>query len=154
MKVDVTDICSVAYGLIQWDYGQVLILEGLSIPDDTEIHFCQNGTAYTDIILSGTVKIPDYLLQYPDKIAAYLYVADTDSGKTIRKIVLPVKPREKPGDYVTPEEPAYSRLLPPGGDDGDMLIKTYEGFAWMKPEEPLMEATELDVINMLESIFG
>lgn len=155
MNVNATDICSVFYGLAQWDYGQLLTLEGLSIPDGTEIHFCQNGMAYTDTIYGSMVKIPDYLLQYPDKITAYLYVTDADSGKTIRKIILPIAAREKPGDYVTPEEPAYSRLLPPGGVDGNMLIKTQSGFAWVKPEPAdVDEATDLDIIDMLESIFG
>lgn len=155
MNVNVTDICSVSYGLAQWDYGQLLTLEGLSIPDGTEIHFCQNGIAYTDTIYGSTVKIPDYLLQYPDKITAYLYVTDADSGKTIRKIILPIAAREKPGDYVTPEEPAYSRLLPTGGTDGDMLIKTSAGFSWASPfEASVDEATNLEVIDMLESILG
>lgn len=155
MIVDVTDICATSYGLTQWDYGQILTLEGIVIPEGTEIHFCQNGVAYTDAIHGNTVNIPDYLLQYPDKITVYLYIVGAGSGKTIRKIILPVREREKPGDYVTPEEPAYSRLLPTGGADGDMLIKTSVGFSWTSPfEDSVDEATNLEVIDMLESILG
>lgn len=111
------------YGLTQYDYGQILQFEGIEIKADTEIHFCQLDKSITDYVIDNQVRIPDYMLQYADAINTYVYMADSKSGKTIYKIILDIMPREKPADYVTPEEPSYTRLLPLGGLDGQIPVK-------------------------------
>lgn len=141
------------YGLTQYDYGQILQIDGLLIEDNTEIHFCQSGKAITQYIQSNQVLIPDYLLQIADPINAYVYKIVKNSGETLHKIILHIDQREKPGDYVTPEEPAYSRLLPSGGLPGQILTRGPTGYIWINPEQG-QEATELEVVEMMEKIFG
>lgn len=111
------------YGLTQYDYGQILHIENIDISEDTEIHFCQGNKAIIQYIKDNQVAIPDYLLQYSQQINAYIYLIEGSTGKTIIKIILPIKSRERPGDYVTPEEPAYSRLLPTNGLPGQTPIR-------------------------------
>ncbi len=96
--------------LTQSDYGQVLKIEGLSLPDgNVEVHFSlteHNGEAPISI---GSVKdnvitvnIPDFILQkkdvYTDSYQAYawIYVTDGESGRTIRKIVFTIDTRAEP----------------------------------------------------------
>lgn len=141
------------YGLTQYDYGQRLEIEGISIDDGTEIHFCQRTKAITQYIHGNLVLIPDYMLQYADTINAYVYKVDSKSGETLQRIILYISPREKPGDYVTPEEPAYSRLLPEGGAPGQVLSKKSDGYTWVDPAHA-DEATELEIIEMMEKLFG
>ena len=142
-----------AYGLTQYDYGQILQIDGLLIDDGTEIHFCQNEKAITQYMQNNQVQVPDYMMQYPDEINAYVYRVDSVSGETLQKVVLNIMPRERPGDYVAPEEPAYSRLLPPGGAPGQILTRGPTGYEWIDPMQE-KEATELEVIEMMEKLFG
>ena len=103
--------------LTKCDYGQVLQIEGITLPDgNVEVHFSlteHNGEAPISI---GTVKenvitvdIPDFILQkkdvYADSYQAYawIYVTDGESGRTIRKIVFTIDTRAKPTTNV-PED--------------------------------------------------
>lgn len=53
-------------------------------------------------------------------------------------------PREKPPDYVDPTKPAdYSRLLPIGGEIGDLLIVTEDGYAWKDLDGEFASAEQL-----------
>lgn len=80
----------------------------------------------------------------------YVYYADMNSGKTVQKIILVVTDREKPGDYVTPEEPAYSRLLPSGGEEGQMLARGPDGYVWVDLDEGL--ATDAELLEVWRNI--
>lgn len=111
------------YGLTQYDYGQTLQFEGIDIADGTEVHFCQANKTITGYIKDNHVLIPDCMLQYAEIINTYVYIMGKRSGETVRKVILDITPREKPLGYVNPEEPAYSRLLPPGGFEGQIPIK-------------------------------
>lgn len=142
-----------AYGLTQYDYGQILNIDGLKIADGSEVHFCQGEKAITQYILDNQVSIPDYFLQFYNEIHAYIYLINEKSGKTVSKIILPIRPRERPGNYVSPEEPAYSRLLPPGGKAGQILARGPDGYLWKDPEEG-KEASELEIYTILEDVFG
>ena len=64
-------------------------------------------------IVDGTIeaRIPDDLLKEGEPIKAYLYIADPNSGKTIKKINMPVKRREKPGDYTEGDDQNLLREL-------------------------------------------
>ena len=103
--------------LTQGDYGLVLQIEGITLPDgEVEVHFSltrRNGEAPISI---GTVKdnvitvdIPDFILTknntYNSSYEAYawIYVTDGESGRTIRKIVFTIDTRAEPTTNV-PED--------------------------------------------------
>lgn len=100
---------TVSDGLTQWDYGQLLCVEGMTEVESAEIHFACKGKQKALIVEteldSGKViaKIPDELLSEGEEIQAYIYAVTSDSGKTIYTVVIPVKRREKPEDYSEPE---------------------------------------------------
>ena len=98
-----------ACGLVQWDYGQILQIEGLKGIDHAEVHFAVKECSAKAEICIATIEenriladIPDKLLEVGKDLIAYVYIADAMSGKTVRIIELPVKKREQPGDYSTP----------------------------------------------------
>lgn len=100
------------YGLDQYDYGQQLELHGLSLPKAVEVHFAvDKSTADAErrvgITKDGvtTVAIPDKMLEQSRPIVAYVYVTDAVSGKTVRKVTMPINPRQKPQDFVSPDDP-------------------------------------------------
>lgn len=92
-------------GLWQWDYGQVLQVEGLTdLPENTEFHFAQNGESVTAIGTTTddvcTVSIPDSMLQGTSRITAYIYLhSGDDDGETEYEIRLPIKSRTQPETY-------------------------------------------------------
>lgn len=108
-----------AYGLWQYDYGQILRIEGLNLPATVQIHFSLqiDGEVITQIGTTQNgiteVKIPDSLLKGPvdvyDErqayiIYAWIYQVDGNSGKTTYAIALPVARRAEPTDYNTDDE--------------------------------------------------
>lgn len=101
--------------LFQWDTGQQLCIEGLSgIDENTEVHFANNRMIQA-IVKTGTfednaltVDIPNEFLQSGGVIhgRAWVYVNEnTAVGQTIRTINIPIVPRARPNDYVSPEDP-------------------------------------------------
>lgn len=97
-----------AYGLWQYDYGQVLRIQGLHLPSMVEIHFSLQETGGTSVMRVGITKdgvtdvvVPDSMLQN-DGIAsdydifAFVYLTDDTSGQTEYKIKLRVKSRPEP----------------------------------------------------------
>lgn len=110
-KTDVFDVC-------QWDYGQVLRIEGLKLPKMVEIHFSLQDTAGEAVTRIGTTKdgvtdviIPDSMLENEGatgtyKIHVWVYLTDADSGSTEYKVTIHVKARSKPE-------------IPGGGDNPD-----------------------------------
>lgn len=114
-----------AAGLWQWDYGQVLRIQGLTLPTAVEIHFSLAETGGQAISRVGATRdgvtevvIPDSMLengpaagsQYT--IYAWLYLTDSTSGQTIRRISLQVRTRSKPEPFDTPEaEELFRRAI-------------------------------------------
>lgn len=96
------------YDVYQWDYGQVLRIEGLKLPKMVEVHFSleeTSGEAKTRIGVTKDgvtdVVIPDGFLENEGigdnyKIFVWVYVADKESGSTEYKITIHVKARSKP----------------------------------------------------------
>ena len=110
-------------GLTQWDYGQELeILASFDIPDGTEVQFYQCMQSSTAVTKQGRVRIPDVMLQSAVAITAYVYVTSATSGETVLVAELPVTKRPKPEDYVLPDYAEYSRLLPEGGEVGQVPV--------------------------------
>lgn len=114
-----------AYGLTQWDYGQELTIEcsSAAIPDGTEINFYQRKLSSIAYLFNGHVMIPDIMLQNPDEIIAYVYVRGENSGETILSMKLPIRARPRPDTYVLPAYEEYKRLIPMGGEPGQVLAK-------------------------------
>ena len=101
--------------LFQWDIGQQLCIEGLSgIDENTKVHFANNRMSQA-IVKTGTfednaltVDIPNEFLQSGGVIhgRAWVYVNEnTAVGQTIRTINIPIVPRARPNDYVSPADP-------------------------------------------------
>lgn len=111
------DVSSVRVsGLWQWDYGQVLRIQGLNLPMAAEIHFSLRETGGEAVTRIGVTKdgvtdvvIPDSMLENSGvtsnyNIYAFVYLTDATSGQTEYKITLSVKARPKPEAFDTPEE--------------------------------------------------
>ena len=134
--------------LYQYDYGQKIIFTGSEIQDGTEIHFFQGEYGCKGTIINQVADIPDYLLSHDKTVLAYLYLTNIELGKTIKKITILIMPREKPPDYVDPTKPAdYSRLLPIGGEIGDLLIVTEDGYAWKDLDGEFASAEQLQKVS-------
>lgn len=94
--------------LDQYDYGQILRIQGLKLPKTVEVHFSTQETGGTSITRVGVTKdgvtdvpIPDSVLENGDttqnySIFAFVYITDATSGKTEYRAKLEVKARPKP----------------------------------------------------------
>ena len=110
-----------AYGLWQYNYGQVLRIQGLNLPKAVEIHFSLTESSGDSITRIGTTKdgatdviIPDSMLENGDtgqnyNIYAFIFLSEIDSGNTEYRIKISVKARPKPEIPGTPEEPELFR---------------------------------------------
>ena len=102
-----------APALYQWDYGQVLILEGLELPDSYEVHFSNKqecGDAEVRIGNADGVMIPDVMLETGEPVYAFVFLhSDTDDGETVYLVSIQVKKRPKPF-YGTPSAAQQSAI--------------------------------------------
>lgn len=92
----------------QYDHGQILRIQGLTLPPAVEIHFSLSDTGGEAITRVGITKdgvtdviIPDSLLENDGamenyNIYAYIYLTEPGSGETEYKITISVKSRPKP----------------------------------------------------------
>ncbi len=94
----------------QWDYGQILRIQGLNLPTAVEVDFAVAG-ASESISRIGTTKdgvtdvvIPDSLIETGNNLVAYIYLRDAESGNTEYQIDMIVTKRAKPEAYDTPED--------------------------------------------------
>jgi hypothetical protein len=80
----------------QWNYGQILRIQGLKLPRAVEVHFSMGNASKTRI---GTtidnvtdVVIPDSLIEQSGRLKAYVYLhVGDDDGETEYEITIPVK---------------------------------------------------------------
>ena len=99
-------------GIWQWDYGQILRIQGLNLPTAVEIHFSldeHGGEAARRIGVTKDgvtdVPIPDSMVEnesaYGDSyyFFVYIYLTDETSGNTEYKIRAKVSTRSKPEGY-------------------------------------------------------
>ena len=103
-------------GLWQWDYGQVLRIQGLNLPNAVEIHFSlqeSGGEAKKRVGFTKDgvtdVVIPESMLENEESLGSYdifafIYLTDDTSGQTEYKICMPVKARPKPEAFDKPED--------------------------------------------------
>lgn len=92
----------------QYDHGQILRIQGLTLPPAVEIHFSLSDTGGEAVTRIGITKdgvtdviIPDSMLENDGitenyNIYAFVYLTDTGSGETEYKITISVKSRPKP----------------------------------------------------------
>lgn len=97
-------------GVWQYDYGQILRIQGLDLPTAVEVDFAVAG-ASESIARIGTTKdgvtdvvIPDSLIETGNNLVAYIYLRDAESGNTEYQIDMFVTKRAKPEAYNTPED--------------------------------------------------
>lgn len=94
--------------LWQYDYGQVLEINGLELPTTYQVHFCNCSDTQTITVLGNAdgVLIPDNLLQTGKTVIAYIYLhTGADDGETEYKITIPIRTRPAPSDIPpTPEQ--------------------------------------------------
>ena len=100
----------------QYDYGDELRIYGLKLPAAVEIHFALAEKGGESAPRVGVTKdnttivtIPDTMLENGDtsvdyNVYAWIYLADSESGHTEYKIVIPVLARAKPEAFDRPEE--------------------------------------------------
>lgn len=103
-----TDSCPAVHGTSQWNYGEVLRIQGLNLPKAVEIHFSLEKTAGQAITRIGTTKdgvtdvvIPESLLENEGALQDYfvyvwIYLTDATSGRTEHSLSIKVKARSKP----------------------------------------------------------
>lgn len=107
-------------GAWQYDYGQILRIQGLNLPKAVEIHFSLTEKSGESIARIGTTKdgvtdvlIPDSMLEKETtqnySIYAFIFLSDTTSGNTEYRIAIMVNTRPKPEVPGTPEEPEIFR---------------------------------------------
>ena len=116
IAVNIVNAYTSCSGFWQYDYGQILRIQGLDLPTAVEIHFSlqeKGGETITRIGMSKDgvtdVVIPDSLLENNDsdadyKIFAFVYLTDERTGHTEYKIAISVKSRPKPQPFDKPED--------------------------------------------------
>lgn len=99
-----------ANGVRQFDYGQILRIQGLQLPTAVEVHFALIDSK-DSVTRIGTTKdgvtdvvIPDSMIEAGKNIFAYVYLRDSESGQTEYEIKIVVTTRAKPEAFDTPED--------------------------------------------------
>ncbi len=98
----------------QWDYGQILRIQGLDLQTAVEIHFALQRVGGEAVTRIGVTKdgvtdvvIPDSMLELAQPKAydvwAFVYLRGDTSGETVYTIRIPVEIRPKPEAFDTPE---------------------------------------------------
>ena len=111
-------------GIWQWDYGQILRIQGLNLPAAVEIHFSLDEHGGEAVRRIGVTKdgvtdvvVPDTMLEnesaYGDRyyFFAYIYLTDETSGNTEYKIRARVSTRSKPEGYVSGGNDTFAEIL-------------------------------------------
>ena len=108
--------CQAVSDLWQWDYGQTLRIQGVTLPAAVEVQFSTTERIGETVTRIGVTKdgvtevpIPDTLLEgggttQDYTIYAFVYIENGDSGKTEYRVSMKVRARPKPEAHATPEE--------------------------------------------------
>ena len=94
--------------VFQYDYGLVLVLNGIQLPAEYEVHFSnkKHGVAKKGEATENGVKIPDEYLRSGEDVFAWVYLRNGDTdGYTVYSVQLPVIARAvEQGDNISPVE--------------------------------------------------
>lgn len=86
----------------RYDYGQILVFDGLDLPDAYEVHFASEemgGETVTQIGNADGVIIPDQYLTTGKDIYAWVFLhTGEDDGETVYRVHIPVINRPEPSD--------------------------------------------------------
>ena len=89
-----------AGALTQWDVGQILVIEGLDLPETFEAHFSNqqfDGNSKPWIGRNNQVDIPEEYLESGDPIYVLIYMHYGEhDGKTVYWITIPIDKRPRP----------------------------------------------------------
>lgn len=159
------DTTKTLYGLWQWDYGQVLRIQGLDLPTATEIHFSLQSKGGEAVTRIGTTKdgvtdvvIPDSMLENNSSAAdymlfAFVYLTDETSGQTEYKICMQVKARPKPEAFDSPEDTELFReaiqQVNDSADRAEAAEKAAEGYANKTSEDAEKTAQDREEVERL-----
>lgn len=94
-------VTACAERLWQYDYGQILVLAGLDLPEIYEVHFANEGEGETITVLGDKngVAVPDQFLVTGKNIRAWVFLhAGESDGETEYAIRIPVQKRPQPSD--------------------------------------------------------
>lgn len=135
------------HGLWQWDFAQVLRIDGLELEPDVEVHFSlteKDGGSETRIGATKDgvteVEIPNEMLKNEGctsdyNIYAFIYITDETSGKTVKKIIMYVNARPKPGEE-TMDTPEDRKLFREAIQSVNDAVKKAESWAHGSPDYP------------------
>lgn len=158
-------------GLWQWDYGQVLRIQGLNLPKAVEIHFSlqeSGGEAKKRVGFTKDgvtdVVIPESMLENEEAIDdynayAFVYLTDDASGQTEYKICMPVKARPKPEAFDKPEDGEIFREAIKAVNDAAERAESAEKQAGKYAEQTKADAQKTtadrqEVEKLVESVSG
>lgn len=158
-------------GLWQWDYGQVLRIQGLNLPKAVEIHFSlqeSGGEAKKRVGFTKDgatdVVIPESMLENEESLGnydiyAFIYLTDDTSGQTEYKICMPVKARPKPEAFDKPEDEEIFREAIKAVNDAAERAETAEQQAAEHAEQTKADAIKTGedrtaIAEMVDSVSG
>lgn len=158
-------------GLWQWDYGQVLRIQGLNLPKAVEIHFSlqeSGGEAKKRVGFTKDgvtdVVIPESMLENEEAIDdynayAFVYLTGDTSGQTEYKICMPVKARPKPEAFDKPEDEEIFREAIKAVNDAADRAEESERQAAEHAEQTKADAQKTtadrqEVEKLVESVSG
>ena len=102
--------------LYQYDYGQILKVEGVDLPSAYTVEFCNEGdeTTISQIGNADGVSIPDNFLQTGKNIEAYIFLhTGDDDGETEYKITILVyqKPEQSDEEPTPAQQSVIDQLI-------------------------------------------
>lgn len=120
-----------AMPLYQYDYGQLLRIDGIELPFAYQVHFSTSetgGTSVTQVGNADGVQIPDNMLATGKTIYAFIYLHEGETdGETEYKITIPVIKRPAITDEVP--TPAQQSAIDQAIEALNAGVDAAEGFA-------------------------
>lgn len=113
----------VAQKIWQYDYGQILRIQGLNLPAAVEIHFSLQKTGGAAKRRIGVTRdgvtdvvIPDFILtgegiERDYTAYAFIYLSTEESGQTEHRIELNIKSRPEPEGSSGSDEPSFGAIM-------------------------------------------
>lgn len=96
--------------LYQWDANQKVIITGLNVAGEVNVHFCNIDSEFALITRaevtadSISAEVPNVLLQKPKPVVLYVYNTNASTGeRTVYMSRITIIPRPRPADYIYTE---------------------------------------------------
>ena len=98
-----TKVINVSIEATQYDAGQVLVFDGIDIPNGSEAHFSNQKINEKTVINNNQCDIPDNILQISGKGMLSVYVINEDSSRTVYDFLILIKKRAELPNGIAPE---------------------------------------------------